>query len=235
MGLPSLPSQEVLCATIGTVIIPTTARIIQVAYAIVAGFALEQCIALAVLESDGEASVASTTRRLQDTSAPALPPADGLLSPSSPPTPPMPPPSEELALPPPPPMTTASGVRVYQPLLACGPGVTDISQCTPITLLVNAAAVSATCSILGVVAYLATCALRRYRGLGERTLSMLTGFAFFLVLCTLQGGISMVAISYFCDVYLDSARMWYASLRGVTVEEGACQSPKTPPSTVLKS
>lgn len=117
-------------------------------------------------------------------------------------------------------MTSTGGI-IYLPLVACGPGVLDVAQCTPVTLLVQAAAVSATASILGVAAYLAICTLRRLRGLGERTLALLTGAAFFLVLCTLQGGIALVGLAHFLDVYLASSRGWYARQTGATDEQAA--------------
>jgi hypothetical protein len=108
---------------------------------------------------------------------------------------------------------------VYLPLVACGPGVSDTSQCTPITLLTIAAAVSSICSIVGVVAYLVLCAVQMFREMSERMLAMITGFAFFLTLSTLQAGIAMTAIAYFCDVFLGLGREYYSAQTGATEEE----------------
>ena len=102
---------------------------------------------------------------------------------------------------------------IYVPLLACsGAEVArgnlnqDPDSCTPLTLLVQAAAISAICSILGVVAYLVTCTLRHLDKLGDRVLSILTGLAFFLVIALIQAGVALIGISYFCDLFLQQAR-----------------------------
>lgn len=102
---------------------------------------------------------------------------------------------------------------IYVPLLACSAAEfaqgnlnQDLDSCTPLTLLVQAAAISAICSILGVVAYLVTCVLRHLNKLGDRVLSILTGLAFFLVIALIQAGVALIGISYFCDLFLRQAR-----------------------------
>ena len=180
-----LPTRRTVVATTCQTIIPTAARVAQVLYIILAGFAIEQCILLAAHHVEVDDTAPDATRRLQDGDA-------------------------QVALRP-----------VRLPLTACSPDATDTSQCTPLALLLQSAAVSAVCSILGTAVYLGTCVLRRVRGLGERALMVLTGLAFFLTLCTLQGGIAMVAVAYFCDVFLQRYREFYARQQSLTMEQAA--------------
>ena len=227
-GALGCPSRKAACSALGRIVIPCTARFLQVVYAILAGFAIEQCLVLSLLEP----------RMPPPPPPPGMPsPPPGVLAPppgpvtgpiplaasppppgeypptsplSSPPPMPIlpgllgpPPPDGELLPPPMPPEPPGeTPPSVYLPLVACGPGVSDTSQCTPITLLTIAAAVSSICSIVGVVAYLVLCAVQMFREMSERMLAMITGFAFFLTLSTLQAGIAMTAIAYFCDVFL---------------------------------
>ena len=145
--------------------------------------------------------------------SPRLPPSPPPPAGPSPPPGVAPPPSP--AFPPPNFIIVPPEDRVYMPLLACGPNAVDTSRCTPLSTFIYAGAIAAGGSIIGIIIYLGAIIASRVAKLGGGAHALLTGVSFFLVLTTLQAAVAMLALAYFCDLFLKHLREDYAALQNV--------------------
>lgn len=97
------------------------------------------------------------------------------------------------------------------PIWACSVQVIGVATiddmdkfCQPITILIDVAAASGVFSAVGIAFFLILCALPRFGF--ALNLAVLVGAELFVTLSTLQGAVALVAVGWFCDIYLQKMR-----------------------------